>query len=101
MITATVTEHEIYVQGHAGHKGGDLMEAKQCCEAVGILCQTLAACLSPDRVSRKEKGLFLVTLGGDMTEKELTQVEFFLTGLELVHTGYPSDLHLNFADITE
>ena len=99
MITATVNDYGIMVQGHAGHKGGDPTEAKQCCEAVGVLCQTLAACIDPDRVARKEKGLFIVTTG-DLTDKEMALTEFFLTGLELVAAGYPHDLKINFTDRT-
>jgi len=100
MITATINEHGIMVQGHAGHNGGDPIEARQCCEAVGVLCQTLAACIAPDRVARKEKGLFIVTTGDDLTEKETALTEFFLTGLELVAAGYPRDLKINFTDRT-
>lgn len=94
MVQIDVTDDLIHVHGHAeGEHGNNIA-----CEAVTVLCNSIAASLTeitgqPEQVLEFESGNFILDRE-DLSAESGLLVRSFLLALELVSEAYPDKIRM-------
>ena len=94
MVQMDVTDDQVHIYGHAeGEHGNNIA-----CEAVTVLCNSIAASLleitgQPEKVLAFESGNFQLNREGLTAESGLL-VRSFLLALELVSEAYPDTIRM-------
>ena len=95
MVLIAETDALVYISGHAGAAPpGESVP----CEAVTVLCNTLAASLheitkQPEKVLAFESGNVVIDKNGLSAESDLL-VRSFLLGLQMVSEAYPEYIQM-------